>query len=94
MKHSTWQIVVWIVFEFIVLIAGKMIVSPRNTELGLSGSRDTTLPDSKAEFLNSVTANKQTVAKFHLAGSSILSHPKKKKKWSFGRARCFSWDAL
>lgn len=67
-------------FEFIVLIAGKMIVSPRNTELGLSGSRDTTLPDSKAEFLNSVTANKQTVAKFHLAGSSILSHPKKKKK--------------
>lgn len=70
-------------FEFIVLIAGKMIVSPRNTELGLSGSRDTTLPDSKAEFLNSVTANKQTVAKFHLAGSSILSHPKKKKKVVF-----------
>lgn len=66
-------------FEFIILIAGKVIASARTAELGLSGSRDTTLPDSKAEFLNSVTANKQTVAKFHLAGSSILSHPKKKK---------------
>lgn len=34
----------------------------------------------RVEFSNSVTANKESVAKFYLAGCGVLSHPTKKTK--------------
>ena len=45
----------------------------------LPGSRATTSPDRRGRASSSVSTNKQTAARFHLAGCCVLAHPKKKK---------------